>query len=152
MYRIDRSRLGNIFKAVQIDDGLAKSIGIRVPHYRTLAYVTANFFAGIAGGLLAYHQGDIDPKSFAGVPMLYLIMYVVVGGVRTYWGAILGVIGMTAILEATREVGSWRPFIAGAIVVFVLVAMPGGLEFLLSPITRGLRRIPGLGWLLAKSS
>jgi len=150
MYRIDRSRIGKILKAIQLDAQLTESIGINVPYYRALAFATANFFAGIAGALLAYHQGAIDPKSFAAVPMLYLIIYVVVGGVRTYWGAIICVIVMTWILEMTRQLGPWRPFIAGAIVIFVLVVMPGGLEILITPIARGLRKVPGLGWLGAE--
>lgn len=149
MYRIERSRMGNLLKAIRIDAELTASIGVSVRYYRALTFATANFFAGIAGALLAYHQGAIDPKSFAAVPMLYLIIYVVVGGVRSYWGAIIGVIVMTGVLEMTRQVGPWRPFIAGAIVIFVLVAMPGGLEILVAPIARGLRKVPGLSWFIA---
>ncbi len=148
MFRIDRSRLGDTFKAIDADSELCECMGIRVPKYRALCFVTGNFFAGIAGALLAHHQGAIDPHSFEATIMVYLIIYIVVGGYTTFWGPILGVIVMTAVFESTRFLEAWRPFLAGIILIFFLVAMPGGLEILLAPIARMLRKLPGLAWLI----
>jgi len=148
MYRIDRSRLGDTFKAIHTDADLCECIGIRVPRYRALAFVIGNFFAGIAGALMAHHQGAIDPHNFEATLMVYLIIFVVVGGIKTFWGPILGVIVMTVVFEATRFLEAWRPLIAGAVLIFFLVVMPGGLEILIAPIARGLRKLPGLRWLI----
>lgn len=150
MFRIDRSRLGDTFKAIDTDSDLCESIGIKVPRYRAMAFVIGNFFAGVAGALMAHHQGAIDPHNFEATLMVYLIIYVVVGGVVTFWGPILGVIVMTVVFEMTRFLEAWRPFIAGAILIFFLVVMPGGLEILIAPIARLLRKVPGLAWLVPK--
>ncbi len=152
MYRIDRSHIGDTFKAIHTDATLCETIGIRVPRYRALAFMFGSFFAGIAGGLMAHHQGAIDPHNFEATLMVYLIIYVVVGGVETFWGPMLGVIVMTLVLEVSRPLEEWRPLIAGAVLIFFLVVMPGGLEVLLPRLVRGLRRLPGIGRLLPKAA
>ncbi len=96
--------------------------------YRTMAFVVGAFFAGVAGALEAQYNGAIDPKLFGILNMVYLIIWVVVGGVRTFWGPLLGVAVMTVVFEATRPLEELRPALAGAILVLVLVLLPGGLE------------------------
>ncbi len=145
MYRIDRSHIGDVFKAIHTDPTLCETVGMKVPQYRALAFVIGAFFAGIAGALMAHHQGSIDPHNFEATLMVYLIIYVVVGGVETFWGPALGVIVMTIVFEVSRPLEEWRPLIAGAVLIFFLVVMPGGLEILLPKLARQLRKIPGLG-------
>jgi len=152
MYRIDRSHIGDTFKAIHTDPVLCETIGIRVPRYRAMAFVIGAFFAGIAGALMAHHQGAIDPHNFEATLMVYLIIYVVVGGVETFWGATLGVIVMTVIFEITRPLEEWRPLIAGCILILFLVVMPGGLDVLLPRTMKLFRKIPGVGHLLTKSA
>lgn len=152
MYRIDRSHIGDLFKAIHTDATLCETVGIRVPRYRAMAFVIGAFFAGIAGALMAHHQGAIDPHSFEATLMVYLIIYVVVGGVETFWGPILGVIVMTFVFELARPLEEWRPLIAGCVLIFFLVVMPGGLEILLPRFTAMLRKVPGVGRLLPNPS
>lgn len=152
MYRIDRSHIGDTFKAIHTDPTLCETIGIRVPRYRAMAFVIGAFFAGIAGALMAHHQGAIDPHSFEATLMVYLIIFVVVGGVETFWGPILGVIVMTFVFELSRPMEEWRPLIAGAILIFFLVVMPGGLEILLPKGMAILRKVNAIDRLLPKAS
>lgn len=140
MYRIDRSELGDAFKAVHMDDLLCKSIGIQVGRYRALAFMIGAFFAGVAGVLMAHHQGAIDPHNFEATLMVYLIIYVVVGGVETFWGPVIGVVVMMAVFELARPLEEWRPAIAGAVLIFFLVVMPGGLEILFPKVRSLLKR------------
>jgi len=132
LYRIDRAALiGDVMKAIYMDEDLARSIGVKVNHYRALAFITGGFFAGIAGALLAHRLGAIDPKNFDVSVMVYLVIWVVVGGTKTFWGPFLGVIVMTVIFEASRPLLEWRPLLFGGILIFFLIFMPGGLESLL---------------------
>lgn len=128
MHRVDKSRMGNAFKAVSIDPLLAESIGIRVPKHRTLAMAIGAFFAGIAGGLLVHRLGAVDPRVFDIITMVYLIIWVVVGGTATFWGPIIGVAVMQAIFEFTRPFLEVRPAIFGVILILFLVFLPGGIE------------------------
>jgi len=128
LYLIDRSRLGNSFKAISIDPLLAESIGIRVPSYRLLAAAIGGFFAGIAGGVLVHRLSSVDPKLFSITTMLYLLIWVVVGGYRTFWGPIIGVVVVQAIFELSRPLLEVRPMLFGIAVILVLVFYPGGIE------------------------
>jgi len=145
MYRIDRSRIGKTFKAIYTDEGLAESVGIDVPHYRALAFVTGTFFAGIAGALLAHRLGAVDPKNFDINTMVYLIIWIVVGGSGTFWGPIIGLTVMTFVFEWSRPLLEWRPLLFGGILIFFLTVMPGGLESLFARVRGWMqaRRQPG---------
>ena len=135
LYRIDRAALvGDVMKAIYMDEDLARSIGIKVNRYRAIAFVTGAFFAGIAGALLAHRLGAIDPKNFDIGTMVYLVIWVVVGGTATFWGPFLGVAVMTVVFELTRPLLEWRPLLFGAILIFFLIFLPGGLESLTSRI------------------
>lgn len=128
MYRLDRSRIGKTFKAVYADEALAESVGVDVPRYRALAFVTGTFFAGIAGSLLAHRLGAVDPKNFDINTMVYLIIWIVVGGSATFWGPVIGLAVMTVVFEWSRPLLEWRPLLFGVILILFLVFMPGGLE------------------------
>ncbi len=143
MYRIDRSRIGDTFKATYSQDLLAKSVGISLTRYKTLAYVIGSFFAGIAGALMAHYTGAIDPYLFGLTPTVNLLIWVVVGGTHTFAGPIIGVGVLTGIDEALRAVEVWRPLAYGFILIAVLLFIPDGLEGLparVSPWIKRLRR------------
>ena len=131
LYRIDRSRIGNSWKAIYADSELCESIGINVTRARIMVFCVAGFFAGIAGSLLAYLIGSIDPHNFEMVEMVYLIIWVVVGGVKTFWGPLIGVVSMSLVFELSRPLEQWRPLLFGLILIVFLVYLPGGLETLL---------------------
>ena len=143
LYRIDRSRLGDSFKSIAIDPLLAESIGIRVPRSRLLAAAIGGFFAGIAGGLLVHRLGAVDPNVFNITTMVYLLVWVVVGGYRTFWGPIIGVSAMQAVFEFSRPLLQVRPLFFGVILILVLVFLPGGLESLIPRIQDRWRRLRG---------
>lgn len=131
MYRFDRSRIGNAFKSIYLDDVLAESIGINVGRYRSFAFVIGSFFAGIAGALLAHRLNAIDPHIFGLDEMVYLLVWVIVGGTATFAGPIIGVAVMSFLFEWTRPLLEWRPLFFGAILIGFLIFLPGGLESLI---------------------
>jgi len=148
LYRIDRSRVGDSFKSISIDPGLAESIGIRVPRYRLLACAIGGFIAGIAGGLLVHRLGAVDPRLFDIIAMIYLLVWVVVGGYRTFWGPIIGVSVMQAAFELSRPLLELRPLFFGLTMALVLVFMPGGIESL---IPKAMSRLRGRRGEVAKT-
>jgi branched-chain amino acid transport system permease protein len=134
LFRIEKSRIGDAFKAVSMDPLLAASTGINIPRNRLLACAIGGFFAGIAGGLLVHRLGAVDPRMFNIVTMLYLLIWVVVGGTNTYWGPIIGVSVMYTLFEISRPLIQIRPMFFGISMILVLLFMPGGLESLVSKI------------------
>ena len=139
LYRIDKSHIGDSFKAIAMDPELAASTGINIPRHRLLACAIGGFFAGIAGGLLVHRLGAVDPKLFNLVTMLYLLIWVVVGGTNTFWGPIIGVSVMHTLFELSRPLIEIRPMFFGLAMILVLIFLPGGIEGVISKIMRRLQ-------------
>ena len=141
LYRIEKSRIGDAFKAISMDPALAESTGISISRHRLLACAIGSFFAGIAGGLLVHRLGAVDPKLFDIHTMLYLLIWVVVGGTNTFWGPIIGVSVMYTLFELSRPLIQLRPMLFGLSIIFVLIFMPGGIESLISKAVARWRRL-----------
>ena len=149
MYQIDRSHLGDTFKSIHTDDLLAQCVGVNVNRYRILNFVIASFFAGIAGALLAYRVGAIEPRNFEILGLVYVLIWAVIGGTNTFAGPLIGLTIFTVIFEATRPFEAWRPMVFGSIMVFILVYLPGGIADVImkipSAFKRPYRRLRGEG-------
>ena len=131
LYRIEYSRLGLTFHAVHWQDKLAESVGVHTGRYRTLAFVIASFFAGLAGTLVAHYLGTVNPNLFDVEQMVFVLIWVIVGGTATFFGPIIGVVVLTVINEVVlRELGvdQARPLIYGAILIATILFLPNGLE------------------------
>jgi branched-chain amino acid transport system permease protein len=144
LYRIEKSHLGDAFKAISMDPELAASTGINIPRNRLLACAIGSFFAGIAGGLLVHRLGAVDPKTFNIITMLYLLIWVVVGGTNTFWGPVIGVSVMYTLFELLRPLIQIRPMFFGLSIIFVLLFMPGGIESLISKAIAQWQRLRGV--------
>ncbi len=144
LYRIEKSRIGDNFKAIYMDTELAESTGINIPRHRLLACAIGSFFAGIAGGLLVHRLGAVDPKLFDIHTMLYLLIWVVVGGTNTFWGPVIGVSVMYTLFELSRPLIQIRPMLFGLSIIFVLLFIPGGIESLISKAAAQWQRLRGV--------
>ena len=137
LYRIERSRLGLTFHALHWQDKLAESVGVNAWRMRMTAFVSASFFAGLAGALQAHYLTTINPTMFDVEPMVYVLIWVIVGGTATFYGPILGVVSLTVINEIVlRELGfdQARPLFLGAILILSILFLPKGLESLVPRI------------------
>jgi len=143
LYRIERSRLGLTFHAIHWQDKLAESVAIDTTRYRTLAFVIASFFAGLAGALYAHYVGTINPSRFDVAEMIYVLIWAIVGGTATFAGPILGVVVLTVINEVILRglgVDQMRPMFYGAILIAAILFLPTGLESLMAGARERLRR------------
>ena len=148
--RFERSRIGLTFHAIHWQDKLAEAVGVNTRRYRTLAFVIASFFGGLAGSLLAHYLGTVNPNQFDVEAMVYVLVWVIVGGTATIYGPILGVVTLTVVNEIVlRELGvdQARPLIYGAILIASILFLPDGLESLGPKLKRALARAgePGRG-------
>ena len=146
MYRLEKSRVGLTLHAIHWQDALAESVGVDTWRYRTLAFVVASFFAGIAGALLAHHLGTINPNQFSLSIMLYVLVWVIVGGANSFAGPIVGVAVLTVIDTSLRNVAGvdeLRPAIYGVILILTVMFLPDGLETLPGKLWDWFRRRRG---------
>lgn len=145
LYRLERSRIGLTFHAVHWQDNLAESVGVNTWRYRTLAFVIGSFFAGLAGALLVHYLGTTNPNQFDVEQMVFVLIWVIVGGTATIYGPILGVVVLTILNEVVlRELGGdqIRPLIYGVILIVSILFLPDGLESIGTKLRQRLKREP----------
>lgn len=130
MWRIEHSRIGLTLHAVHWKAPLAQSVGIDTWHYRALAFTTGSFFVGIAGALKVHYLGTITPNQFGIGFMVFILIWVIVGGYGKLYGPIIGVVVLTVFDEFIRQFEEIRPAIYGVVLILSVRFLPKGLESL----------------------
>ena len=127
-YAFTRSRIGRECVAVREDATLAQALGIRIGVARLCAFAVSSFFTGCAGALFAAMSNFVGPESFAVTTTgMQLIVIVVVGGVGTLWGSVLGAALLTILAESLRETQGLSVFIYGVLLLVFVLFAPGGI-------------------------
>lgn len=134
LYRIEKSRIGLTLHSVHWKEPLAESVGVDTWRYRALAFVVGSFFVGVAGGLKVHYLGTITPNQFGVGFMVFILIWVIVGGYNRFYGPIIGVVVLTLFDESIRSFEEIRPAIYGAVLIFSILFLPMGLESIPSKI------------------
>lgn len=110
-----RSRIGRAFAAVRDRDIAAEVIGVDIRRTKALAFAISSFYAGCAGALLYTITGFFDPESFNLLLSVQYIAMVLIGGVATISGSIMGAFFITLLPTLTRELPQYLPFISPSV-------------------------------------
>jgi branched-chain amino acid transport system permease protein len=128
MRRMDISRLGMLFRAISQSESLVESTGISVTRFKVLGCAIGCCFAGLAGSLYAHFVGIITPQDFSIHAVLAPVAYVVVGGMGSIYGPVLGTSFLMVLSHFyLRELGLYELLIYGVIIVIIIRFMPEGL-------------------------
>ena len=130
LHRMEKSRIGLTLHAVHWKGVLAESVGVNTWNYRALAFMAGSFFVGLAGSLKVHYIGTVAPKQFDIGFMVFILIWVIVGGYRTFYGAIIGAVVLSILDELLREINQLRPAIYGITLILFIRYLPGGLESL----------------------
>ncbi len=136
-----RTRVGRAFIAIRDRDISAAVLGIPLLRYKLLSFGLSSFFAGVAGALWAYFFRVVTPESFPLVMSIFFLAAIIVGGMGTVLGAILGAVFMTMVPELLKLVFDLLPggnektvflspvrtVVFGLLIVGFLVFEPHGL-------------------------
>ena len=124
---IVRSRVGRAMLAIRGDDVAAGSMGIDVARYKIQAFVISAIYASVAGSLYAHSNGFISPQLADLSNSVEMIIIVVLGGIRTVFGVLLGAAIMKSIPELLENFLDYQMAITGVILILLLLYMPKGL-------------------------
>ncbi len=127
LYRFEFSRIGTTLKAIAQSHVVASSVGINEGWYRILAVGVGCFFVGLAGAGYAHYNLVLSSSSFNFMATLWLVMYVLIGGINSFAGPIIGTIILIIIPEFFRDLKMYAPFVNAAILGIVVYLMPQGL-------------------------
>jgi branched-chain amino acid transport system permease protein len=129
--RLRYSRVGWCFESIREDETAAATMGINTTYYKTLAFTLGAILAGFTGALYAHLNYIITPGEFGFSVALDLLIYNIVGGIRVWYGPVLGAALLTALPEILRgtglTAGPIRMAINGLILLLVILFLPNGL-------------------------
>ena len=132
------SPLQRMFDAVREDDRVAAALGVNVTAIRLIGFSAGAAIAAIAGSLYGHYMNFVRPESFDVMLSIYVVLYVVLGGVNNMWGPVLGAAVMTLLPEYFRILADWRPTVFGLAVLVLLLFRPDGLLSFRTRTARGL--------------
>ena len=121
------SSFGRAFISIRDDEIAAEAMGVDTTRYKVMSFVISSMFAGIAGGLFGHFTMYLHPNSFLFTTSFYLIIMIVVGGLGTISGSVLGAILVTVSLEAFRGFGAFRLVNFAILLVLIMIYRPQGL-------------------------
>ena len=124
---IIRGPLGLAFQALRDNPGYAISRGISKFKYQLWVFSLSAFFTGVAGAFYAAQFGVVGPIVFSLAMLLFLLSMIVVGGMGTVWGPLLGAAVLMLADEGMREFGDWRDIGLGLILAVFVILLPKGL-------------------------
>lgn len=140
IYRLNRSRIGMIFWSIHESEILAEHIGVPLLRYKVLAFTLTCFFAGLTGALYAHYHTYISPRTFDIWVSEFTLVHIIVGGLSTVAGPVLGASVLTLLDELLRPLGFYRVIIFGIILILTVLFLPGGLESIPERIRSLVRR------------
>jgi branched-chain amino acid transport system permease protein len=150
-YLIMRSRLGAGFTAIRDDATAAASLGVRVTQSKRFVFVVAAMGCALAGAMIAANTLRVQPTAMFSVNYaVFMIFIVVIGGLGTIEGPILGAIVFFALQQWLSGLGVWYLVILGVVAIVVTLFLPRGLWGLISG--NGRIRLFPVGYTVAASS
>jgi len=133
--KIVNSRIGLYLHAIRDDEDVAEILGVDTFKWKTLAFVISSFPASLAGIFYAHSLGLIAPAIASSLIMGYLTIMVVLGGMGTLIGPVIGALFTTVVLEYVRGIALHLSLLTSAIVVLVMMrSIRGGLVELFQKI------------------
>ncbi len=126
-WNITRSRIGRAFVAIRDSEVAAQALAIDLAAYKTLAFALSAFYAGLAGALYSAVLRFVAPEGFDLFQMVLHFSMVVVGGLASIAGSILGAALILALQEALRMVKGIQEILFGGLLMVAIVFLPDGL-------------------------
>jgi len=126
-WRLENSRLGRAWTAIRDDEDVAQALGINLINVKLLAYGLGAAFAGVAGSIFAVMLGSIFPHSFQLLISINVLALIIVGGMGSLPGVVVGAAALIGLPELLREFGEYRFLFYGLVIVVMMRLRPAGL-------------------------
>ncbi len=126
-YRLVHSYHGRALKAIRDHEVTAQVMGINTPAYKVAIFTLAAALAGLAGSLYAHFITFINPESFGLHTSILALCMVVLGGMGSLAGAVVGALALTVLPEILREFRTYQDLVYGVLLVALLIWRPQGL-------------------------
>jgi branched-chain amino acid transport system permease protein len=136
---LEKSWAGMALMTIRDDEVAAQTIGINIYKFKVLVFTISTGLAGLAGGLYASYMGFIYPLNFDFSASIIIMAMVIVGGLGTVEGAIVGATLLEVAPELLRPLLEYRMLFYGMLIVLVMIYLPSGLLGHGSPLVNFIR-------------
>ena len=126
-WRLESSRLGRAWMAVRDDEDVAQALGINLVKVKLLAYGLGAAFAGLSGSIFAVMLSSVYPSSFQLLVSINVLALIIVGGMGSLPGVIVGALALVGLPELLREFGEYRYLFYGVALIVMMRIRPEGL-------------------------
>jgi len=126
-YRLVDSYHGRALRAIRDHEITAQVMGINTPAYKVLIFTLAAALAGLAGSLYTHYITFINPESFGLHTSILILTMVVLGGMGSIAGSVLGAVILTILPEMLRQAHAYQDLIYGGLLVGLLILRPAGI-------------------------
>ena len=133
-YNLVNSRIGRALRAIRNEYIAAQVMGIHIAFYRILAFAGGAALAGLTGALYSGYIRFISPDTFTSGESINILIMMVIGGMGTIVGPIIGAVAITYLLETMRVFAEYRLVIYGLLMFIVILYMPQGVAGMLGSL------------------
>ncbi|MBN1901822.1 branched-chain amino acid ABC transporter permease [Candidatus Sumerlaeota bacterium] len=140
---IIHSRVGRALRSIHADEEAARAMGVNTAQYKVGIFILSGIYASLAGSLYAHYIRFVAPDPFGLMESVLLVTMVIVGGMGSIWGAIAGAALLIILPEALRFFQDYNILIYGAILLFIMLFLPGGIFGGSQMLWLLIRKIPG---------
>ncbi|MGH7354063.1 MAG: branched-chain amino acid ABC transporter permease [Candidatus Rokuibacteriota bacterium] len=126
LYKLERSRLGLVWKSIGMADNLAQSLGVNIANYKLLAFTLGCLFAGVAGAFYAHFIRFLFPPEFGFLLATNILVYNFVGGRGHFAGPIVGAAFLSLLSEPFRG-SPYETIFFSIVMLLTILFLPGGL-------------------------
>ncbi len=126
LIRLQRSRVGRAWNYIREDETAAEALGVDVRHYKLAAFILGAALAGVAGNIYASKQMSVSPESFTFMESSLLFCIVLLGGLGSIPGTMLGAMAITIFPEIFRPFAKYRLMFFGLALLLMMIFRPAG--------------------------
>ncbi|MCF6248009.1 MAG: branched-chain amino acid ABC transporter permease, partial [Desulfobacula sp.] len=127
VHRLNFSRVGRAWESIREDETAAELMGVNTFTHKLMAYAMGGMFAGFAGAFFAARMKFVSPESFTFLESAMVLCMVVLGGMGSIPGIVLGAAALIVLPEVFREFELYRMLAFGAVMVMMMLFRPEGL-------------------------
>jgi len=127
MIYLSRTRFVLYLGAIRKDATVADLMGLNVRAIRVCAFVGGALIAGLGGSMYGHHYGFVEAQHFSAMLSIYTVLYVLLGGINSVWGPMVGAVFFTFLPELLRASDQWRYAIFAAFIIIMMAMRPQGI-------------------------
>lgn len=127
VYRVVHSSFGRTLIAIREDEIAAEAMGVDTTRSKVISFVVSSAMAGIGGGLFAHYLMYLHTNSFTFIKSIEIIIMIVIGGLGSITGSVLGAVLYIGLTEGLREFAQYRMVLFSLLLIVIMIVRPQGI-------------------------